>query len=355
MENLKELEVKLGGHFKINSCRLKFITAFISILFLARTVNFTHIAKLMPGSAFISSQYRKIQRFFENYDFDLDIVARFMVANIPNNNEKFYLTLDRTNWKFGTFNINILVLGIACNGISFPILWILLDKKGNSNTLERIQIIEKFILLFGREKIKFLLCDREFIGKEWFNYLIDKAKISFRIRVKDCYLINKKDGNESKIKNFFRNIKPGEYKVLDGKRKLWGLYLYVVGGKNTDGELIVIVTDIDPETALRDYLIRWGIEVLFKCLKTNGFNFEDTHLKDRKKISKLLGLLAIAFCWAYIVGEYCAKINPIKIKKHLRKEKSVFRLGADFLGNIILYSRQKAKEFKIVVGLLSCT
>jgi hypothetical protein len=53
MENLKELEVKLGGHFKINSCRLKFITAFISILFLARTVNFTHIAKLMPGSALI--------------------------------------------------------------------------------------------------------------------------------------------------------------------------------------------------------------------------------------------------------------------------------------------------------------
>ena len=155
MENLKELEVKLGGHFKINSCRLKFITAFISILYLVRTVNFTHIAKLMPGSALISSQYRKIQRFFENHDFDLDIVARFMVANIPNCNEKFYLTLDRTNWKFGTFNINILVLWIACKGISFPILWILLDRKGNSNTSERIQIIEKFILLFGKEKIKF--------------------------------------------------------------------------------------------------------------------------------------------------------------------------------------------------------
>ncbi len=330
MDNLKELEVKLGGHFKINSCRLKFITAFISILFIARTVNFTHIAKLMPGSAKILSQYRKIQRFFENYDFDLDIVARFMVNNIPKTNEKVYLTLDRTNWKFGTFNINILVLGIAYDGISFPILWVLLDKNGNSNTLERIQIIEKFISLFGRENIKYLLCDREFIGKGWFNYLINDAKISFRIRVKDCYLINKKDGNDSKIKNFFRNIKPGEYKVLDGKRKLWGLFLYIVGGKNSDGELIVIVTDADPEKALQDYLVRWSIEVLFKCLKKNGFNFEDTHLKDREKISKLLGLLAIAFCWAYIVGEYCAKKNPIKIKKHLRKKKVCLGLGLTF-------------------------
>jgi hypothetical protein len=351
--NTKPLEKKLGEHFKINSCRLKFIASFVSILFLVRTVNFTHIAKLMPGCAKISSQYRKIQRFFELYDFDLNLVAKFIHKNIPT--DKFHLTLDRTNWKFGVFNINILVLGIAYDGVSFPILWIMLDKNGNSNTLERINIINKYILLFGKENIDSLLCDREFIGKNWFNYLINDANINFRTRVKDCYLINKKNGGESKIKNFFRNIGPGEYKVLPGKRTLWGLSLYIVGGKNSDGNLIVIVTDRKPETAIQDYAIRWSIEVLFKCLKTNGFNFEDTHLKDREKVSKLLGLLAIAFCWAYIVGDYRAKKNPIKIKKHLRKEKSVFRLGVDFLGNIILYSCQKIKEFKDVVELLSCT
>jgi hypothetical protein len=351
--NIKPLEKKIGEHFKINSCRVKFIAAFVSILFLVRTVNFTHIAKLMPGCSKISSKYRTIQRFFELYDFDLNLVAKFIHKNIPA--DKFYLTLDRTNWKFGCFNINVLVLGIAYDKISFPILWTMLDKKGNSNTLERIDIIKKYLFLFENKNVECLLCDREFIGHTWFNYLISNAKVNFRIRVKDCYLINKKNGKESQIKNFFRNIKPGEYKILPDKRILWGIPLYIVGGKNIDGTLIVIVTEKEPETAMQDYAIRWSIEVLFKCLKTNGFNFEDTHLKDKEKISKLLGLLAIAFCWAYLVGEYCAKIDPIKIKKHLRKAKSVFRLGADFLGNIIMYSCQKNKEFKYVVQLLSCT
>lgn len=355
MLNLKPLERELGEHFKINYCRIKFIAAFISILFIARTVNFTHIAKLMPGCVKIESQYRKIQRFFELYNLDLNLVAKFIYKNIPINKSKLILTLDRTNWKFGFFNINILVLGIACDGVSYPILWTMLDKKGNSNTIERIGIIQKYIFLFGNENIECLLCDREFIGKNWFNYLINNAKIAFRIRVKDCYLINKQNGDESKIKNFFRNIKAGEYKILPGKRILWGLSLYIVGGKNSDGSLIVIVTDREPETAIQDYAIRWSIEVLFKCLKTNGFNFEDTHLKDREKISKLLGLLAIAFCWAHIVGYYNAKIKPIKLKKHLRKSKSVFRLGADILANAILYSFQKAKDFKMLARLLSCT
>ena len=40
---------------------------------------------------------------------------------------------------------------------------------------------------------------------------------------------------------------------------------------------------------------RWQIETLFGCLKTRGFNFEDTHLTDPERLSKLLGLLALAF------------------------------------------------------------
>ena len=31
---------------------------------------------------------------------------------------------------------------------------------------------------------------------------------------------------------------------------------------------------------------------------------EETHLKDRDKLSKLLAVLAVAFCWSYKTGEY---------------------------------------------------
>jgi len=39
-------------------------------------------------------------------------------------------------------------------------------------------------------------------------------------------------------------------------------------------------------------------------MKTSGFNLEDTHLTDIKRIEKLAAIVTIAFCWAYLVGIY---------------------------------------------------
>jgi len=79
--------------------------------------------------------------------------------------------MDRTNWKLGILHINILTLGIAYKGIAFPLIWLVLPKQGNSNTNERIQLIERFIRIFGSDKIGCLTGDREFIGGEWFRNL----------------------------------------------------------------------------------------------------------------------------------------------------------------------------------------
>ena len=62
---------------------------------------------------------------------DLDAVAGYLKSRIPFDGP-YTLTMDRTNWKFGDVNINVLVLGIAYDHMSFPILFRLLPKRGNS-------------------------------------------------------------------------------------------------------------------------------------------------------------------------------------------------------------------------------
>jgi len=42
--------------------------------------------------------------------------------------------MDRTNWKFGISNINLLVIGVVHQGVAFPLLFQMIDKFGNSNT-----------------------------------------------------------------------------------------------------------------------------------------------------------------------------------------------------------------------------
>ena len=53
--------------------------------------------------------------------------------------------MNRTNWKFSSTNINILTLGIIYEGIAFPIAFKMMDKRGNSNTEERMELIQRFI------------------------------------------------------------------------------------------------------------------------------------------------------------------------------------------------------------------
>jgi hypothetical protein len=62
--------------------------------------------------------------------------------------------MDRTEWDFGSFQVNILMI-IACNGSRHvPLYWELLDNKsGNSNATDRIKLLEKIINLVGVSRI----------------------------------------------------------------------------------------------------------------------------------------------------------------------------------------------------------
>jgi hypothetical protein len=44
------------------------------------------------------------------------------------------LSIDMTDWSFGQIHFNIFMLGIIDEGIAFPIILTMLEKKGNSNS-----------------------------------------------------------------------------------------------------------------------------------------------------------------------------------------------------------------------------
>jgi hypothetical protein len=54
--------------------------------------------------------------------------------------------------------------------ISLPLFAVELDKTGNSNAKERIELLEKFGKLFDFNRIGSLLADREFIGDTRFRW-----------------------------------------------------------------------------------------------------------------------------------------------------------------------------------------
>lgn len=349
----------LQCHFKgeLNLARVNLICLFITALCKVKTINYDRLASGFDTKVDKSSSYRRIQRFMKEFDFSMKIVSSLIFSLLPEKTG-LVLVLDRTNWKFGTKNINILMLGVSYKNVAFPLMFKMLDKRGNSDTQERIDLIKLYLDWFGNESIDCLLADREFVGEDWLAFL-NENKIRYYIRIRNNFKIySYQKQKEIKVFWLFNNLRIGEFYHYPKIVELHGQRCYLSGTKTIgrDGkmEFLIIVSFNKPEQAMVYYKQRWQIETLFRGLKSSGFNIEDTHVTDLARLEKLFSLTMIAFIWCYKIGDYLDQnIKKITIKKHGRRAVSVFKYGLDFLSKSLLtgYNNLEYSLFRF----LSCT
>jgi len=334
MADIRPLERTLGENVTWNKARINFLAKFTIALVQVKTVSLVQISSVMCGRAKPDSHYKRCQRFLRFFDLPFAELAQ-LVIKLLGISAPFVISIDRTDWYLGTTPLNILMLSLVYKGVAFPLLWMVLEKKGCCNTQERIELLEKYLKLFGADSLSFVTADREFIGRDWFRYL-RKRRIPFRIRIKENIKVSNARGNKVvSAKNLFRTHKAGLGVLLCGKRKVLTEEVSVMGMRTPEGEYVIVASNAESIEILKDYALRWKIESLFGCLKSRGFCLEETHITERERLEKLLALLTLAFCWAYIAGQWLARSNPIKIKKHGRLAKSLFRHGFDHLRRIL--------------------
>lgn len=322
---------------------------FIEATIETKTVNLKEIANAMQWSK-EDSAYRRIQRFFLNFSFkETDLVSLIIsILGVP---WPYFLSMDRTNWKFGKVNINILTVGIVYQGIAFPIAWKLLNKRGNSDWKERIEVIEKCIVMIWKTQIIGILADREFVGGEWFAWLIEE-NIPFWIRIKENFHFEK----GTSVKSLFKGV--GKQPVFLRKSYClkWNkVYLSTVNNK---WELVIIASNIrntKHNNAIENYKKRWAIEVLFFSIKSGWFHFEDTHMTNYKKISKLFSIIALVLTWCYKIWVEQEILHPKKLKKHGYKAISTFKLWLRYIANFFLDPRLRKVDERRVFKFLSCS
>ena len=341
-----------------HKARVTFFVSFICSMCKLQTVSFVKLSQGFEGVSLQESNLRRIQRFFADFVVDNHLIAKIVFSLLPHN-PPYKLSMDRTNWKFGKTDINILMLSVCYKGVAIPILWSLLPKRGNSNYKERKELIEQYIRLFGTSTIVSLMADREFIGGDWFSELISN-KIPFHIRIKGNMKVS--IPKKGKVKAFwlFNKLNINQPLHYKGLVYIDENLVYLSGMKTFDPktnkyEYLIIASFNKQDHALIDYKERWQIETMFKAMKTSGFNMESTHLCDLERISKLIAIIAVAFVWAYKAGlDKHLKIKKIEIKKHGRKAYSFFKYGLIRIAHAILNDCDR-KEFRLCVNVLSCT
>jgi transposase len=257
-----------------------------------------------------------------------------------------YLVVDRTNWKRGKKNVNLLTIGGLFQNNFVPLMWTQLDKRGNSNFDDRKNLITRLLSLLAQSgritKGAILLADREFIGSHWFRFLISQ-ELSFVVRLREnmYFELQTVEGlKRTPLKHFNKQIERFKIfaipMVLDGTT--YSFVMIKNPKYNPKEPYIYFISNLtDAKKIAAHYLKRWKIECAFKHLKTNGFNLEDCNLKSDVKIELLMTIVVVAYVIAIREGVLVQHKIPIKKYKNGTQYPaiSIFRKGYEILQNTI--------------------
>ena len=333
---------------------LALLAALILALVQREDVRLTKLAAQLPGKALRSSKVKQLHRFFKNIRLSEDVLARF-VLSFAHPTERLWLVIDRTNWRLGKTEINVLLVAVILNGQALPLMWTLLPHGGSSNSAVRNALLERVLLVLPAKRIAGLLGDREFIGKKWFKFL-NKANVAPCIRLKATTKVG-----GMPVWALFKGIPAGEVRWWYRPLMVYGVPLRVCAVRDVHGHLLYVATLEHGQHALEAYSRRWTIECLFKFWKGSGFDLEATHLTHPERLSTLLALVTLTSVWAWRVGAAEHERAPIPVLAHGRLALSIVRYGLDTvkaaLTNVLWSPTETlfVRHFRATVAKLSPT
>jgi hypothetical protein len=334
--NLEALADVFGSSFSLSPSKRQTLVWLLQLVLEYGSVCLYRLAAHVPSSVQIDSTRQRFLRFFQNVTLDRVTLARLLARCLGLANDKvgWHVQIDRTNWDFGRTTHNLLVLSVLRHEAAIPLFCIHLDKDGNSNTQERIDLLTQFREAFPAQKIAALTGDREFVGARWIDWLNDR-KIPFALRHRENMHAVRPGASPFTLKHLARDLKPGETLNLKGGwrigRKAGGMTstVFLAIRRLDDGSLLIVASSHSAKRALAAYKLRWKIESLFGLLKTKGFNLEDTHMTEPKRLELLFGIVAMVAAICVKVGKILLKEKSIKIKKHGRPARSLMAFGMD--------------------------
>lgn len=177
-------------------------------------------------------------------------------------------------------------------GVDVALLFEFLDHCGNSNAVTRLLTIQDALEILDCQDVFTLYGDREFIGQDWIDGLIDRG-IPVTIRLRQTTAIDGLPGSE-----WLSDLLPDSTGVLLGDVEVFGAPMNVVGTFTHQGELLLVASNALPaHQILKACRKRWKIECLFRALKSKGFQLENTHMTLHDYLERLLCVPTLAYVW----------------------------------------------------------
>jgi hypothetical protein len=290
-----------------------------------RDVSLSTLANKFPQLIKYESRVRNLQRFLDLPQLTAKLLWFPLIKQLvkqefrhqPSNRQQrrrikklqlihqghLFLIIDRTQWQ----ERNLIVLSLAWGKHAIPVYWEILPKKGSSNLREPKKLLTPVLRLLKPYPV-LVLADREFHSVQ-LAYWLKQRNIDFALRQKKGTCIADDDAVYRALKDL--EIKPGKSRFYANiyctkAHQLGGFNLAAYWKRKYRGrgpkEPWYILTSLNslPRT-LSIYAARWGIETMFRDLKTGGYNLENTKVNERRLMALVL-LISIAYTLATLQG-----------------------------------------------------
>jgi hypothetical protein len=335
------------SNFPISTC--KTFCVLVCALMLKQTVNLNTLKHAMGGlldkpDTRADSHYKRLTRFFcvkqhlhKMWKVVLIGAGKLLLERLKRKNQPIHLLLDGTSWSFGNTTYHFLVLSVLYEGVSIPLFFVNLGKKGCSNFQERKRFLQQADKIYSLAGMT-LIADREYVGRDWFTFLEQTLKMFYVIRLS---LTDYKKEVTASGKDYAKLFRPTQKEeVRECKVSIQGCTVRILVRENphpdkVSEQWVILISNHFNRTKKRlyhTYRFRWQIECMFKHLKTNGFRLEDLGMKNPKKARLMLSIVIAAYIFCILEG------TGLLHKRQIRKDKqgkeygsvSIFKHGFEF-------------------------
>lgn len=235
----------------------------------------------------------------------------------------------------------VLMVGVLYQRRALPIAWLVYKgKKGHASAERHLEVLEKVLPLLPKSGKVVLLGDAEYDTTEMLLWIEKNTTWKYVLRTSPQIYVQ--TSTESQPLRDYA-LHPGHLFSLSqvGFTQTATVTLNAMGWWDADyKEPIFLITNLeDAYEACRYYRRRFRIETFFSDQKSRGFHIHKSHLADPARLSRLLIAACLAYIWMIVQGlRVLAEGKLAFIDRGDRRDKSLFRLGLDWLKYVLKHS-----------------
>jgi len=236
----------------------------------------------------------------------------------------------------------ILLVGVVYHKRLLPLTWVVYKgQKGHAPAATHIAVLQAVLPLLPPEASVILLGDGEYATVDMLVWVTEHTDWEFVVRTAKSIQVYS-DGEWVGLGELY--LEPDSLLHLPDVQYTQQAYGPVQAicwwAAHEQAPLYLLTNMTLAEEACYWYRYRFRIETLFSDQKTRGFALDKSHLADPARLARLFLATALAYIWIVYLGITCILDgNRPVIDRVGRRDKSMFRLGLDWLKHLLKHDR----------------